>query len=506
MTQTKVYFFAIFNLFSLQYANDILYSDCDRLKEMLETALTSDLIEKHYLNFDDKPQVQIILLSHTLFTIPSIKAHVIPLLDISKLREHLVLKCNEVAVSAALILFRLLVDEDELIYGQTFGENTDSAALFNPNKLSSEKLNSDKPSSDKLNPSQSEISLNNPETSIISPSTTESSISTCLPSSASSCSLNQPTINNLNSKPEPFAQTLITPGFIDTLLNIVGESLKIDTVIRSITVFQAVEILKLEKCRKLLKNRSAKLEIYLKDLQSTLRLNFRRDKDNFADVFHQELYFYHIKRQTFKRKSGVKIHQEQVIGNDQDTLALDSMRKKWSNLENLLSDGSIVYNFDAAISSSTNSSSVNSSSASCAEKRHVVMIYFLIQDLMYSESCLPLPDLFKVQSIGVSKGSKINLDNSDLASCYLNGKRKFMVIKEGFVLLVDPDPMKLGWAIIRRVFSLARVELKQLDAKSLLLILSNKNAVKFVKDSNDTFVFEDHIRCSAVRARLLQIC
>lgn len=283
-----------------------------------------------------------------------------------------------------------------------------------------------------------------------------------------------------------------------------GESLKIDTVIRSITVFQAVEILKLEKCRKLLKNRSAKLEIYLKDLQSTLRLHFRRDKDNFADIFHQELYFYHIKRQTFKRKSGVKIHQEQVIGNDQDTLALDSMRKKWSNLENLLSDGSIVYNFDAATSSSTNSSSVNSSSASCAEKRHVVMIYFLIQDLMYSESCLPLPDLFKVQSIEVSKGSKINLDNSDLASCYLNGKRKFMVIKEGFVLLVDPDPMKLGWAIIRRVFSLARVELKQLDAKSLLLILSNKNAVKFVKDSNDTFVFEDHIRCSAVRARLLR--
>ena len=262
----------MFNLVSLQYANDILYSDCDRLKEMLETALTSDLIEKHYLNFDDKPQVQIILLSHTLFTIPSIKAHVIPLLDISKLREHLVLKCDEVAVSAALILFRLLVDEDELIYGKTFGENTDSAALFNPNKLSSEKLNYDKPSSDKLKPSQSEISLNNPETSIISPSTTESSISTCLPSSASSCSLNQPTINNLNSKPEPSAQTLITPGFIDTLLNIVGESLKIDTVIRSITVFQAVEILKLEKCRKLLKNRSAKLEIYLKDLQSTLRL------------------------------------------------------------------------------------------------------------------------------------------------------------------------------------------------------------------------------------------
>jgi len=394
----------------------------------------------------------------------------------------LVLKCDEMAVTAALILFRLLVDEDELIFGKLVVENTNSAEF-----------------SISDNTSQSESNTNNPETSEIPPSTTNSSISTCLPSSASSCSVNQPTINSENQnnfKPKT-PQTLITPAFIDTLLNIVAESLKIDTVIRSITVFQAVEILKLEKCRNLLKNRSAKLEIYLKDLQSTLRLHFRRDKDNFADVFHQELYFYHIKRQTLKRKSGVKIHTEQVIGNDQDTLALDSMRKKWSNLENLLSDGSIVYNFDTAFSSGI-------SSASAAEKRHVVMIYFLIQDLIYSESCLPLPDLFKIQSVGVSKGSKINLDNSDLASCYLNGKRKFMVIKEGFVLLVDPDPMKLGWAIIRRVFSLARVELKQLDAKSLLLILSNKNAVKFGKDSNDTFVFEDHIRCSAVRARLLR--
>ena len=112
-----------------------------------------------------------------------------------------------------------------------------------------------------------------------------------------------------------------------------------------------------------------------------------------------------------------------------------------------------------------------------------------------------MPDLFKIQSPALSKNSKINLDNSDLASCYLNGKRKFMVIKEGFVLLVDPDPMKLGWAVIKRTFSLARIELKQLDTKSLLLIL--KGGLE-KKENTDTFVFDDHIRCSAVRARLLQ--
>merc|ERR1712127_686167 len=137
---------------------------------MLETALTTDLIEKHYLNFDDKPQVQIILLSHTLFTIPSIKAHVIILLDVSKIQEHLVLKCDEMALTAALILFRLLVDEDELIFGKSVKENTDSTELSNsPDKINTSNL---------THPPENNI--NSPETSDIPPSTTNSSISTCL--------------------------------------------------------------------------------------------------------------------------------------------------------------------------------------------------------------------------------------------------------------------------------------------------------------------------------------
>ena len=79
-----------------------------------------------------------------------------------------------------------------------------------------------------------------------------------------------------------------------------------------------------------------------------------------------------------------------------------------------------------------------------------------------------------------------------------------MVIKQDNVLLVDPDPMKLGWAIIKRILPLSRIELKQLDAKSLLVVVNNVFSAENEKDVKLNFTFEDHIRCSAVRARLLR--
>jgi len=101
-----------------------------------------------------------------------------------------------------------------------------------------------------------------------------------------------------------------------------------------------------------------------------------------------------------------------------------------------------------------------------------------------------------------SPGSKINLDCFDLASCYQNNKRKFMLIQSGFILLIDPDPKMLGWAIIKKTLSLSRIKIKRIHDTTLQVTVDNRNSAGRVKDVTETFTFEDNIRCSAVAARI----
>ena len=59
---------------------------------ILENKLIDELIQKNYINFTEHPQVQLVLLTHTLFSIPSLKSKVVPLLNLSEIQDLLVLK------------------------------------------------------------------------------------------------------------------------------------------------------------------------------------------------------------------------------------------------------------------------------------------------------------------------------------------------------------------------------------------------------------------------------
>lgn len=99
-------------------------------------------------------------------------------------------------------------------------------------------------------------------------------------------------------------------------------------------------------------------------------------------------------------------------------------------------------------------------------------------------------------------GEQINLDCFDLASCYQSNKRKFMLIQAGFILLIDPDPKVLGWAIIRKVLSLSRIQIKRTNDTTLQVTVDNKNSAGNLKNITEVFTFEDQIRCTAVYARI----
>lgn len=523
----------------LHYAADILMTETDELSEMLTSILLSDLVEPHYIQFDENPQVSLVLLAHALHIIPKLSAFILPQLNISQLCDTLVLKFEESAITAMLVLFRLLI-ETGAVTGKAAttphkfmnGVHDDSSknqTVFDANQLVV-------PESRSMTTSAEETEL--PVTvngyGELSPCTISEDMSAEEVTDLDIVDENR-TISP-STECEELANSIAVgiertifqeaPDLVDRLLAIVEESIKIDSVVRTVTVYQAVQLMKHRSCE-LSQLHEEMILSYLKDLQSTLRLHFRKDKDNFADIFQQEVHYFTIKHNGIKRATLLR-HLDTsstssrsktpspvavpTIPQTPDTLALSTQRRRWENLEHLLSEPQILRDPHAK-----NAQAVGGARES-AEKRHVILVYFLLQELLNlgsgregsvqykPQQPMDLPDLFKTshESSVFTSGSKINLDNSDLASCYLNGQRKFMVIREGFVLLVDPDPMKLGWAIIRRILSLARIELKQLDAKSLMIIVNNKNSAGAQKDISERFVFEDHIRCSAVRARLLR--
>ena len=352
--------------------------------------------------------------------------------------------------------------------------------------------------------------------------------------------------------------------FIENLLTIIEEAIKVDTLIRDITIFQVLYYIKIANDKNLLRDKDkARLRNCLDDLESTLRLYFRRDKDNFADVFCQEILGYKIMKQSF-RKEQVRLAEKekeketgsgtnsgrtsQASENNKkpptydleptpDTTALASIRRRWKKIDFLQSDPNSIFNLSAT--------NLN---------RQVIFIFFEIKLILEGLPNLTLPNLFNptdsrnnskksvkrtlsrtstissqstttdtemndekpdsphinfdASSLDESNvnpphvGEQINLDCFDLASCYQNNKRKFMLIQAGFILLIDPDPKVLGWAIIRKVLSLSRIQIKRTNETTLQVTVDNKNSAGNLKNVSEVFTFEDQIRCTAVYARI----
>lgn len=259
------------------------------------------------------------------------------------------------------------------------------------------------------------------------------------------------------------------------LMALLEESIKIDSMISLTTVLQVRDLM---KGFDLSEEEKDSLRHWFKDVESSLRLYFRQEKDAFADIFEQEVLYFSTLNKSASEVNTIK-------SSNLELRKLIQFRTNMLTVSKAICQPELFADF----------------TAKKCEKRRMAVIYFVLKSMLEDTEVI---EPFGSNFIAYKLNQQINLDNSDLASCYLDGSRKFMVIKQDNVLLVDPDPMKLGWAIIKRILPLSRIELKQLDAKSLLVVVNNVFSAENEKDVKLNFAFEDHIRCSAVRARLLR--
>jgi len=78
---------------------------------------------------------------------------------------------------------------------------------------------------------------------------------------------------NLSKTFDPIFLYQFKYNFLDNLLSLIEEAIKVDTIIRDITVFQALKYIKLAHQNNILRPQDkARLRICLDDLESTLRL------------------------------------------------------------------------------------------------------------------------------------------------------------------------------------------------------------------------------------------
>lgn len=81
--------------------------------------------------------------------------------------------------------------------------------------------------------------------------------------------------------------------------------------------------------------------------------------------------------------------------------------------------------------------------------------------------------------------------------------RRFLVIDILQLILVEPDPRKLGWGIAKFVGFLQDVEVAgDKDDSRCLHITIHRGTTNRTPILNAKFIFDDHIRCMAAKQRL----
>ncbi|XP_012283658.1 protein CLEC16A homolog isoform X2 [Orussus abietinus] len=145
--------------------------------------------------------------------------------------------------------------------------------------------------------------------------------------------------------------------------------------------------------------------------------------------------------------------------------------------------------------------------------RRAIRVFFLIRELsltlsMEPETQLPLTnpaDCVQVNNV-------LDLNNSDIISCTVVWKdgqkiRRFLVIHVIQLILVEPDPRKLGWGVAKLVGFLQDIDVigDKDDSRCLHLTIykpQSSGANNRVPLLSAKFIFDDHIRCMAAKQRL----
>lgn len=337
----------------LHYASDILNVKCENLSKILRKVLIESLIKPHYINFclldsetdgfqtisksssvlsaeetektesesqqagqsetahpvdqagpgaepkiqpqdlqsspsvsNDSLEVSILLLSHILHIIPDLKFYIFSLINFDILLELFVLKLKEPVLTSSLVLFNFLV---EYVFEL---DASDSAAR-----------NSEAHPSKHLKISQEPVAL---------AKTCSDASQNTLPDSEFG-EFEDENLEKDHEKPafDPSKLASYKQKFIDKLLSLIEEAIKVDTIIRDITIINVLNFIRLAHENNILQESDkARLRICLDDLESTLRLYFRKDKENFADIFCQEVLYYKILKQNFFKEEKRKLEAE----------------------------------------------------------------------------------------------------------------------------------------------------------------------------------------------------
>uniref|UniRef100_A0A914X1A1 Protein CLEC16A n=1 Tax=Plectus sambesii TaxID=2011161 RepID=A0A914X1A1_9BILA len=152
----------------------------------------------------------------------------------------------------------------------------------------------------------------------------------------------------------------------------------------------------------------------------------------------------------------------------------------------------------------------------CGPQEHVrkaVRVYFHLRKFLLDlegveETRLPLSN----PKDCVTVNDCLNLNNSDLLSCTVSLKtgtkyQRFLVADGLQLILVEPDPKRVGWGIVRFVGFLQDIELTgDKDDSRALHIVVNQPGSKSKPNAQPLLtaklVFDDHIRCMAAKQRL----
>lgn len=146
--------------------------------------------------------------------------------------------------------------------------------------------------------------------------------------------------------------------------------------------------------------------------------------------------------------------------------------------------------------------------------RRAIRVFFLIRDLsltLLKEEEIHLP-LTKDQEC-IKANEILDLNNSDLIACTVVTKerkqeRRFLVIDNKQLILVEPDAKRLGWGVVRFVGFLQDVEVSgdKDDSRSLHITVHKQSSSSAhsrpVPLLSARFIFDDHIRCMAAKQRL----
>ncbi|XP_022103305.1 protein CLEC16A-like isoform X2 [Acanthaster planci] len=148
--------------------------------------------------------------------------------------------------------------------------------------------------------------------------------------------------------------------------------------------------------------------------------------------------------------------------------------------------------------------------------RRAIRVFFLLRSLSLTlrhelETKLPLAS----QEQMVKASDKLDLNNSDLIACTVLMKdkspqrvRRFLVIDNHQLILVEPDSKKLGWGVARFVGPLQDLEVTgdKDDSRSLHVTIHKRMTTsphaKPIPLLAARFQFDDHIRCMAAKQRL----